>query len=218
MATFQAQALKVLDSLYRFVTVGNRSPALFDLEAPIQPVHDMSREAELQSGHGYNLGYYICMASQTHAGAGILYDVVNLYDPVNASGGYTAVDPATEWLWFIRAWGNVGAAANLTQCGVYINAGTGGGNASLLGPYDGTAANPRQLLWIGENGSYPLAAGEPAGVIDAADRGFFPRIPQPITYAQGVMGMFSQCSGADTVTLAALIWRGPKGVLPPGVA
>lgn len=221
MGGFLRRPLKILDRVFGF-DLGStiQSPSEFDLGASIQPVADTMRVGERSGDGSFNEGYWIAMGTQAHTAAAWLYDDVNLYQPTSAAGGYTDVDTEREWLWMIDAYGYADVQTDFGSCGVALNAGTGGGAKSLLGPYDGTAANPLRLLFFGEAlASMNFGGSLGFGVIDTDGPAVRFVRPIPIPFAQGVarFGSRSLGVGPTNITGVLLFWRGPKGATPPGM-
>lgn len=69
MASFNRSPLRVVDRIYGFIG-GLRGLVDFALGSSIQPVHDVSRESELGSGLGSELGYFTTQNRDSHVAAG----------------------------------------------------------------------------------------------------------------------------------------------------
>jgi len=177
-------------------------------------VNDVSRMAMLGAGHGGNDGYYILKLTTIHAIADSQTEVLNAYFPVNNFGTYTDLDPSLEWLWIMDAYMSASAGGvNLTRATVIVNAGTGGGPVTLLGAFEpaGSGAGVNEAARLIYFSDEPTADGfiiPHAGILTR---------PEVLTFAQGVISLFTTSSGAGTYNLSVLVWRGPKGSTPPGI-
>lgn len=113
---FNAQPLRVLDTLYRFVG-GQRGSRVVDLGAPILRVHDVSREAERAASFRF-----IVEISDTTAGTGTQLfgnrDDLNIINnaPLNAPGelGLTR-ENARVWLHDVKCAITNASKGNLAQ-------------------------------------------------------------------------------------------------------
>jgi len=220
---FRARSLGVLDKVYDF-DGGTRGLSEFDLEGAIQPVHDLSREAELGSGHGRNHGFYIMRIVNTHVGVGSITDQLNIFTPTNRFGTYTPVDPSSEWIWGFNAWMEADEATDFASATLHLNAGTGGSRDSLLGAFEpagaGAGTDPPGIrliaFWNAIVGASPPDLGNRSNTIMPS----YNIRPFPIPFAQAVLTFVSTSDTAGTIEIAMsmLIWRGPRGVTPPGIA
>jgi len=216
MTEFNSRPLGVLQRIWNFVGgLGPTGLKGMQLSGDILPVACMSRMAMLGSGQGLNQGYYIMKLTTIHAVADSQTEVLNAYDPVNVFSSFTQMDPGTEWLWVMSAWcvANAGSA-NFTSGDLAMNAGTGGSPVTLLGAFEpagsGPGTNEARKLIFQSTGMTGIGFAIP-------NPGVLVR-PTVFPFAMGVLNWFTVSAGAGTFTVAVLVWRGPIGTTPPGIA
>jgi len=222
MADFRARALGVLDRIYKFTAAKSFTTQL-DLNAPIQLVHDVSRESELGSGEGIDRGYAV-MASWgvNHAGASTQRYVIDPYFSI--INGATPLDPnITITAEQIDAWlisfavvtsaapqpatrfdfgyvlnGDLPPYSSESSPVVFFHGLAGAANVTYLPNYAGTGS----VYVLGED----LTVVQP------------PKATLPFRFPhKGRVGIVSVSTGACDVFVHALLWIGAKGTAPPGM-
>lgn len=186
MARFLRRCIDVLEDIYRFDDA-RRTVSQFELSGPIQPVHDVSREAELGSSPGVK-GFFHCGVTLTHAGAGTENEAFSLYDPTPGGGAASKweVDWTRDWVWIMDAWTSVAEtnASNWGRSAWYVFnqdlVGVGPGSTSAIQPQmiHNAQFDPTAL------GSSLRAAGTWGGGGGADDR--HPNHPKPDVSKAGV--------------------------------
>lgn len=208
---FSKQPLRLLDAIYGFIG-GQTGPKEFAIESAIQPVHDLSRSAEL-AGFGTREGYWVCEADQVHVAAGSITDAIDVYNPAvsshNARNGWIDGMPPDLRVWILDCWGVLAGTDTLFNH-AEIEVGT---PADIVGISTGAAAGFDRLLWTGDTGTLGgniFLAGAPSKIAE-----------MPVRLEPGeLMTMISEQAGAGTVTvrLSAMMWVGVQGAAPPGLS
>jgi len=211
VAPFTKNPLKALDAIYRFVG-GMSGLRNFALEAPIQPVYDVGRLAEL-AGYGGRQGYWGMQADQVHVAAGEIVDALDPYS-IGADGnrnGWDLIlsDDLRVWVlgcFAVRFGGTAGvfeaAAVQVVMPG------------EMVGPTDtGTGVDQPILIWRGD----VLNA-----FVDSVDDATAPtnKFVLPIMVPPGgAVNLSSQQTGAGTISIrvGCLLWVGAQGTTPPGL-
>jgi len=200
---FSAKPLKVLDKIYRFVG-GQLGPTEFSLEAAIQPVHDVSRESEIGSGLGSQLGYMVRGTVDVHSGAGAInttfdpYEIVDTFSPDRSQYG----------VWLIDAWCHANGSTNYLVSSVSV----------LRSPVPNIVpVATHQITHF-----FPDAiTSTVVGVVSIGDNSRLNQQCQlPLFLADGsVVQQHTQAQiGAITITEMILFWVGAQGAIPPGLA
>ena len=210
MADFNSRAILVLDRIYRFVG-GKTLGRLFDTETPITPVHDVSREAEIGAGFGQSLGYWNWNRFRAAAGA----ETYRYADDIKTQlTWYSNPDPANTWTWLLHAGFNI-SAATLTRCSAVL------WQPAFGGVLPGTPGTP---YWASlgvyfandvggctdQAGTGGTFEGQTTTNIEAARQ-----YPIPV-FDGATLSLEVTVGGACSWNFSALMWTGPKGVLPPG--
>jgi len=211
MSVFSKRPLGILDALYRFVG-GQTGPMEFAEDAPIQPVHNLARQAEL-SGFGIRQGFWIIKTSQVHAGAGEIEDVIDVYEPGTVLNGWTSPLPNDIRAWFIDgfAWTDA-ASAGFVAAEILCQS-----QANLVGPVDASGPfNQFIPCWradtasgiTGQSHIQLFRAGAPGRLVAEPFR------------IEPTADMFfqSEASAAMTVNICARVWAGTVGATPPGLS
>lgn len=219
MPEFLNRALGALDRIYRF-RGGQNTLNAFDLAGAVQPVHDLSREAELSAGFPGNgllwtPGYWMIGPQHTHVGADTQRSATNPRSVIRSSPTQFGNIPADEDLdvWHM----GVVSAYEETGSGV-ITAAT----AAVWLPSTMPGRTAVFPILVGGFGA-PYAISDPTAVASAQVQGASsqnagrPFNPIPLPYGS-ILANLSVSSAATTVTIAHLVWAGMKGVRPPGVA
>lgn len=203
MAKFSASPLKALDRIYRFVG-GLRGLSEFELDGPIQPVHDIAREAELDSPIGLQ-GYFSITESQSHAGAGVLNDT---YDPYASAPAFPGMEQSQGGIWVMAQHCTVGTGS------FFVIA-----NSSYVYPVLAGAfpASTEQLLFSFPDivdqvtVGLPILCGDLARVTNQVTLPFF--LP-----FGGSISINSEASDVTVIVSTIVFWAGPLGTRPPGTA
>lgn len=209
MALFRNRPLGVLSKIYSFAQ-GLTGMSDFSLEGSIQPVHNLSREAELGAKGDGHAGIWI-MGSRVTANGAVVY--TNAIDPYALVGGQGYdPDPSEDWIWLLDCF-----------CS-YTGTGTPGRASCLID----SGASPSDLYAGQESGSSLLGdrmfaywTAFAMGVALADSDGYVrPPSFQPIPYGDGLRFGGEETGGVnDTVfTWSSLLWLGKQGVMPPGMA
>lgn len=218
MSNFDNRPLKVLGRIFRFVG-GDAISSRVSLAAGATPVIDVSRQAELGAAGevGFGGGYWVATTHQVHTGAGFIRDAITVFDGGSATrvNGYEVLPD--EWVFAIAEWGQCTNVTTFTSAAVAI---AGVPLQVIRGMHDAgnVSAVPFPLsFWDTANADLLL---DTAGRILTRDSGsnVHPpiQIPRPANPANECLQFGSQCSGAATTILCALIWKGKIGTYPPG--
>lgn len=203
MGKFLQRSLGVLDRVYDFVG-GTRGLSEFDLAGSIQPVHDMSREAELGSRGVAQAGFLQLGQTFVHAAPGgvtVSTDVYAAFDSIAAFSDFRSTGKDLHRLWLLDIFGSTDSAANFN----------GLSSQAELAPNDRT-----QFLgtWDATNN----AGGARLSLVKSStadtDRRRYPALWQPGSLW---ISDSSAINGAVTTRLHTLWWAGPLGTTPPGM-
>lgn len=199
MARFLSQPLKVLDRIYNFVG-GETQRSAFDIGAQVQPVHDVSREAERGAGTFFQISQ-----TQTHVGADTQQNQTGLAD--NLPSGF---DLDEDEAWLIDAFAT-SDTANIANCVLGFTRGTVV-DLALAGRYFQTHK------W--DTAPYTLSAGYVPLVysVGVAQMVRLPMWLGPQGTGGVLMNVRSTSTGALSVDVTAVMWIGPRGSTPPGLA
>lgn len=223
MAKFAQRPLALLERVYRFVG-GQRGSSAVDLASPIVRVHDVSRMAELSAAtnRGSAVGFFAVRISHTHTGVSTTRTAWNPYELnalASAQWSPNPVDPSQEWVWLMAAGIGINDAADFDRAGLVI------------------LQNLPPALTVGVGGTdTPMAIcnwGDGTGWAPSPGTQQMGRVPAPLTTAfslpqligaggvneSGIEFISASDNGGTCVTvLNATVWRGPKGVMPPGLS
>lgn len=209
MGEFTKNPLKALDGIYRFLG-GMSGLRRFALESEIQPVHDVSRLAEL-AGFGGRQGYWLAQATQLHVAAGEIANSITPYASTNSLNGWLNPLPSDLRVWVIDCFANrISGTASLFEAAAVVMVYP----AEMVGPSDAAAGlDQNVLLWRGDI----LNA-----FVDAVDDDTAPakKFAMPALLEPGqLLSLSSQQAGAGAIGIrvAALLWVGTAGTTPPGL-
>ena len=204
MARFLKKPLKALDFIYDFVGgwVGLGEFA----DSAIQPVHDVAREAELGSALGglSRMGYTLLRAAHVHVATGTIRttaDPYNAFDNLEIPRGNGSV-----WISDVFAISN--AAADFKNAACLVTWPT----------FDGFSQGDVQPLAFFDT---PFGDVLAATLLLGAADGERLLCRMPVFVPDGsIIAFGSESDGAGTVTITqtVLVWAGPAGARPPGVA
>lgn len=204
MAGILQRAIQVLDRLYNFPG-GTRGLSEFDLAGAIQPVHDLSREAEFGSRGAQDSGYlYIGQTlDNDSSGAETTRVSTDPYVAFTSIGEFSNFRTADHRLWLMGVFGSVDTlgAANWTNMQPALQ--FANDRVLILANYDADVTAPIA------SGSRPLVQNEAS-------------LPQPfqmpIFLPVGTLLVTASASTDDVISrLHAIFWGGPIGVTPPGM-
>ena len=220
MGQFQRSCLQVLDRIYRF-TGAVKSSSVLDLQAPIQLVHDTSREAELE-GYGIDRGLSVMATwGVNHAGASTERYVIDPYFAVAATYpidpnidlkpdefdlwllsfavvSSAATQPATRFDFGYVINGDLPPYSSQSVPAVFFHGHAGASDVTYISNYAGTG----NVYVLGED----LTVVQP------------PKASLPFRFPhRGRVGIVSVSTGACDVFVNCLLWVGPRGCTPPGM-
>ena len=215
MAKFNSGFLKVLDRIYRF-TGDSRIGRNFETSVPIQPVRDLSREAELGAAYGPDNGVAAHLSTLSNLGAVTEYQARDPYADILAGGTFDSRLPAYDapdiqervGLWLLQVTLTCDTPGNLSSAAVSLAV-----PSRILLPQ--TTENWQFLLTgtAGVEGSIATALSGLNLIIPT-----FYAITQPIFLPFGSRITLGVTSTANIDTsLTYWVWAGPRGVKPPGL-
>jgi len=205
---FRARSLSVLDRVYEFIG-GTRGVSQFELGGSIQPVHDLSREAELGSRGEREAGFLMLTQTFAHVGATVIFettDVYNSFDLLRAVVDFDSRGSRRHRLWLLDIFGSSDLAAFTqlsTGATIPVLTGAGGFQTLYLADWNQTRTAPVS------GGPRPLVHSD-AGDLQPRR---LPALWQPGT----IWNTRSSSSGNDTIRVSTLWWAGPLGTTPPGM-
>lgn len=209
----RTRALELLAQLYRFGE-GKASPEQYDLSAPVQSVHDLSREIELASGYGRPVapGMAVLQREHNHAMAGTLRDGFEPHSTVMAltNIGLSNLQPlsVSVWLLAVSAFSTVdGNVSDFAAC--YFPPST------IPSMFSNQRAGRPLIV-----GTTMSVCSDAAGTADAecsvpSEAIRFSPFELPI--GSGITSR-STVGAAGLVDFNFLVWIGPRGARPPGIA
>ena len=205
MADFLNRPLSVVSRLFQFRGAATIRSS-FDVGTPIQPVHDVSREAELGTRGQAQNGYLELGQTITHVGVGTLFftsDVYALFDSIFEFSDFASQSNRKDRLWLLGLFATTEDVADFASAasGILYQDPT---REYLLARWD-TAVNGFTAV-----GNAPLIGTD---LIN-------PKPSFPIFFPPG--SLWDSTSVADNVgtTVTRIFsrwWAGPQGVTPPGM-
>lgn len=182
------------------------APEEFDIGAPIQPVWDVHRDAELskleidrQAGGFFQIGQ-----DNGHGGAGVLTATVSVYANPPLPAAVLATNP---WVWLIEAWfTNNTSIASITE--MTLSMGIAALGNAFAARDVGLMRTPQASFFTFHN---------PAGTAFVVMSANVLARPIMIPFG-GSLGFRSEATAACTCRLNTICWVGPVGVYPPGLA
>lgn len=209
MGKFQSRSLEVLDRLYDFVG-GTRRMDTFDLAGSVQPVHDMSREAELGS-RGVRQGGFIYIGDTlTNATMGVttIFTSRDIYASLDSVGVLQDFSSRLHRLWLMDVFGSVDdtGVTNFTEAGAAIKYQDPAVRLQFLRHWDGVTAS--------------VASGEDHPMVQIEASLPFQRT-RPLYLPFGGTPTLLQANAISSDDCTArvhwLLWAGPIGTTPPGM-
>lgn len=211
MASFRTRALQVLDRCFQFAAGSPTAPTEFSIESPITPVYDVRRDHQLgviETAKGAGGYYQVGTDLSGGAGAGNLDDVL---DPYAVDVPPKWGDPANRWVWYVwRPNLLIDVLANFTSA-----------NQVITHAQVGAAFAPRD---------YPIAYWTNVAITMNASLATFtemvfngdtapfltpwPRLIPP----GGTIRTRVVKANALNARWQGILWIGPIGVYPPGMA
>lgn len=209
-----ASVLRSLSNVYRFTSGGVSAPSEFELDLPIQGVHDLSTMAGLGAAIGPSDGFWVQETEFTHVAVGTIIFNASMRFPATVYNGYPPIpsyNPETQQCWIYQSWGYCTDDSDFNYMLISILHAE-----SSIGPVGTTAVGilPHLIFrstTVVRNLCLPthdMLEGRPTPILLA---------PQDTSATDA----FLECvSVADTLgttvnTCCNLIWVGPKGVRPP---
>jgi len=197
-----------------------QAPLDIEYGLPIQPVHDVSREAELGTFDGSFGGlvsgrspFFCVNVDNVHVGAGTVQLLLGIYSnqaPTWALASWSPPDPRLETIWILRV-----ATSSLN--GLLSGADVTNEMSPKAGAGSGLA--PRMIIYRATANGQIATDGQQAGVVSSGT----PRdlaLPIPVSNKllnNSPIEFVSSVSGADTIDLFIWCLRLPNGVMPPGM-
>lgn len=219
MPRFYRRVLRALDDIYSVIGGAPVAPTSIDTATPLQLVHDVSREAEISSGAGPFDGFFHAgWRCEVGAGGNPTYDTGSLYGP--AAGGVNwDPDYTSQWVWLMKLWAAVqqdGNQGNFSDCQFFWF----GQSLQGIGPGSVSAIQPELLFHSATRIGRPSTLRPASGYygVQPAYETAYPRLMIPLSPDADTFQMVASGTGAVNVNGGALLWLGPRGVLPPGMA
>jgi len=214
VTVFTGRVLKRLDSIWRFVG-GVQGLSDMNLEGSVQPVEDLSRQAELGSGLGASDGYFMRGYSFSHPGAGTIRNTLDPWTSVDAFEPQRV--KASVWLmgcWAQHNNNNVDRGGiSLTMPAAILAPGLTSGNELLLAYYTGEVPTG-----VADVGIFPMVATIPGAVtVGQGNMGLFARLPMSLPNGC-TLNFMGHASAGGVISLTCLLWMGAAGARAPGVA
>jgi hypothetical protein len=209
VAEFQSRALRLLGNLYRFVG-GENLGRNFDTDAHIQPVHDVSREAERWNG------FYWLWAHLTQTNGNSRFGA----DVESQLTWWTEIKPLSEVdTWILWTGGRTDTGASWS-----------GGRAVLWYPpagefqgSQGSDLEPARVIWynsadltIPNRAATGTVATLPNELVAAAGYDHMTTLPVYVPHGSKIVCDLNS-SALIWMVFYALMWSGPKGTSPPGM-
>lgn len=197
MAKFRARVLEALDNIYDVIG-GLAGISRLDLSAPVQIVHDVSREAGYGSGRSPEDGWQAVTVTNTHPGADTQQTQLDPYDELGLN---TARDRV--WVMGARCLASSNPA-NISYARVACRYPTTVGLFPTL-----------VILSMMRGDSFDAASQllPEIGGVPVVEPNQFPFYIPPV----GRVECLSISSAAGAVQADWLLWVGARGALPPGL-
>ena len=212
--------LRPLDQVYRFVGAQKGAPEEFELDLPIQPVHDLSSMAAFRSASWpINDGLLNFTTRLVHAGASTLSTTPSPWSgsvangfPTDRGGNY----PEICW-WIYRTWVTASNAGFTRAIAMVIH------GSATVGISSGVGASAKaEPVFFGDGGTPAGIATDYVVLSDSDD--FINNVPFPIRVMDNPSGLIdsymwvqSTSTGVVNMDFNTKIWMGPSGVRPPQV-
>lgn len=208
--------LRSLENVYRFQSAQKGSPEEFELDLPIQPVHDLAEMAGFGAAIGPYDGWWQMYENLVHAGAGTLIATQFPRQPTNALNSYPSTPayvPEDYMPWCYRA-----SAAVSTNNLSYLMVGVEPA-LPTFGVSDAASPTNFQYPILYAEDTAPLSGTPTICIPDNKSMNQSP-CPMPAQTAAGTGGdafirFTSKVTAAMTSYFNVLFWLGPTGMRPP---
>lgn len=215
MAKITRRVLTLLESLYRFTGGQKGAPDSVELDLGVQPVHDLSRMAEIGAAKivRASAGYWMASVTHTHvAGIATIDSTLNLVSPFHtASEGYSFIE-RDSWAWYIADWCTVTSVANSFIVQTQLNNIT---NDFFVGPSVGP---PNSV--IGVINRYTSFDNNALHEVGLSNTRRTTPLPLPILSPQDgiLVSSRNQAGGITTINVNIMLWIGQRNTFPPGLS
>jgi len=205
MAGFTAKPLKLLDGIYRFVG-GLGGVNRVDLASDITLVHDVSRQAE-RAGVGGHFGRINWQ--ETFSPNGTLEEIIKR---VNDIGPILGLEEDQYELYVLQVECNMSTADMADITSVSFVAGC----ESLKTRYGNRIGTSQPMYHVFYWSDTPLSSTNSSGTAKGSiGSNFYPPVWVP---PEGFLAIQGVTTAATTLDFSFLLWAGPRGSTPPGMA
>ncbi len=173
-------------------------------------VADITRQSGFEILPGGRHGFWLATAFNTHVGVGSLTDVIDF--TLAGSNDYGAFDATKEWVWLLGSWVTQNDLSDFSAANIFLTPTAGD---RFVGPDAGLTPNSIPLeIFRGTSGT---GAFSPGPVFNDLVDTHFPMLV--LSPADGVScHSTSDTAGTVVVDFNLMIWRGPIGLMPPGMS
>jgi len=201
VGVFTKKPLGVLDNIYRFVG-GQSGPNSFAEEMAIQPVHDVSREAELGTAQSPERGYFLRGFDHAHVGTGSIFNQQGCYDRT-----FDSLDAEDVDLWIIDVLCQNNDASD------FASAGGGLEYPILPGVFNAQIKSLREFVDADQ-----VPALISSGLVPVPPVDDFAVLPIYCPHgSEFVQRTTSDNAGTVTISVYFLFWAGARRTSPPGL-
>jgi len=202
MPTTQTRALRLVDGIYRFV--GGAPESFRDFDETPTPVIDMSRISEIGAGYlERDAGFFIggnVLTNATMAAANIRAS----FDPFDGVD-FARKDRNASWVWLLGYSVSTTDQANHTESGAAARLTDSSNREIIIYDIRGVSGNA-------------IVSGSTAQVLnDQGEPGWTAQMPLFLELGTEIRQWTSSADDCVT-THSFLLWAGPTGARPPGVA
>jgi len=213
VASVTRRVFGALNRLYAFAG-GRTAPDSVELTSPVQLVHDVSREVELDAGFVFTNGYWTYQysweegVSSDRVPRNIYYDFVNRTD-INIGQELTEDDIS---VWLIDMIVRSQDSASLQYFNVSVNYDDGS---------HGIVHHQYQIIqpvfeWVTGGATGDYSRFDYQQDLTVLHNGLT-RVPFPMPLFNGARLISTAQGAGDEVCFTALLWAGMKGTTPPGM-
>lgn len=219
MATrFLSRVLTLLDTVYGFVG-GQVTADRIDLRAPIQLVHDVRRESEIGAvANGQKLavpnpagllileGYTTVEFTNTHAvAAGDVYT-----DTTTQATWDALIGNPAYWAWIVELAARAHNSLTVVEAGFTLTRPPQMASANFVSGIIGR--------WTGMGGVPIVSGGTTSPLIASSGLPYVVNLPIWVPPGSELVFWSDASGAAQAIRAQAVLWIGPAGVLPPGLA